>query len=242
MARSVDSYLFVNDEIEMIVFTDQKNIIDGKAESFERVKIQTIEIESLKWPDATLLRYRYYKTINFNIESQYFMHMDADMLVVENSIDSVSDLASITEMALVYHPGYWRPSIKNKIIMYLKQPKFIIKDLLLFIKFGGLGTWSKNPNSLAYVNRKERRGYFCGGVWLGGSNIFKKLVEDLSLMVEIDKSNHILPTWHDESYLNKWASKNEFRKLLPTFCFSTGYKNLINLSPIILAVDKNAKR
>ena len=242
MAQSVDSYLFLNDEITIIVFTDQKNYIDSLSKSFKRIKIQTIEIESLKWPEATLFRYRYYKKVNFELTSEYFMHLDADMLVVNNSIDSVSNLLSINEMAFVHHPGYWRPSNRKKILLYLKNPMYIFKDLLILIKFGGLGTWCRNPNSLAFVMRKERRDYFCGGVWLGGADIFKKFVEDLSLMVDIDKSKNIMPTWHDESYLNKWASENKFRTLPPTFCFASGFKNLMNLSPVILAIDKNAKK
>jgi hypothetical protein len=170
------------------------------------------------------------------------MHIDADMLVLKNSIESISELIKISEIGLVQHPGYWRSTMGKKSFFYFKNYKLLFKDALLFCKFGALGTWSKDKKSQAYVKRCKRKMYFCGGIWFGGVEVFKNFIEDLNSSVEIDRSKDIVPVWHDESYLNKWATNNKFKILSPIFCYAMNYSHLKELRPVVLAVEKNAKK
>jgi len=141
-------------------------------------------------------------------------------------------------IALVMHPGYWRVDFPQKLFFYLKNFKFILKDIFLFIHYGNLGTWSKNRRSRAFVSRSNRRKYYCGAVWFGKKNDILNLATELDTYTDFDLKNKNIPEWNDESYLNYWASKNDFVSLTPSFCYEESYKNLEYLNPFIIAVDK----
>jgi hypothetical protein len=104
---------------------------------------------------------------------------------------------------------------------------------------GGLGTWENRKKSSAYVPRRSRKVYVCGGFWLGKKSSFEKLVSKLDAETNIDLANGVVAKWHDESHLNKWASENACTVLEPSFCYDASYIWLKNLPEIIQAVRKN---
>ena len=237
MITSADRYLFLHDDITFHVFTNFGP--QSFNNELKRVKIVFHKIPNLKWPKATLYRYRYIYEYGMKLESDYFVHIDADMLIVPHDSKPISSLLEQEEVGLVEHPGYWRVNFPEKFFFYSSNLKFLLKDILLLIRNGNLGTWSKNKKSKAFVSRVHRKKYFCGAVWFGKKDAILKLAYELATFTDLDLEWSYIPSWNDESYLNYWATKNRFKHLDPSFCYDESYKNLDYLNPKIIALDKN---
>ena len=110
MITSADRYLFLYDDITFHVFTNFGP--QSFNNELKRVKIVFHKIPDLKGPKATLYRYRYIYEYGMKLESDYFVHIDADMLIVPHDSKPISSLLEQEEVGLVEHPGYWR--VKNK--------------------------------------------------------------------------------------------------------------------------------
>lgn len=65
-----------------------------------------------------------------------------------------------------------------------------------------------NPKSLSYIGLHEYQ-YTQGGFFGGKAEIVYKMCEEVSKWVESDLKRGVIPKWHDESYLNKWAFLNK---------------------------------
>jgi hypothetical protein len=158
--------------------------------------------------------------------------------VVPNRDHNVYNFLKEKQISLVRHPGYWRVEFPDRISFYINFPKYFVKDIVGFIKFGGLGTWSRNRKSRAYVQRKNRNKYFCGAVWFGKKNEILSFANQLANLTELDLHKDSVPEWNDESYLNYWATKNIFTEIDSRFCYAEDYINLMYLNPTIIAVEK----
>ncbi len=237
MVKSADRYLFLEDEITFHVFSNfDQNSFDIE---LNRVSIVFHKIPDLKWPHATLFRYKYIYEHGQNLEFDYFVHIDADMLIVPHESESIFSILAGEEVGLVLHPGYWRIKFPRRVFFYLNNLKYFLKDTLLILKYGNLGTWSKNRNSKAFVERSKRKKYFCGAVWMGKKSVILELAQKLAEFTDSDLKSNSIPSWNDESYLNYWATRNRFKVLNPSFCYDQDYKNLECLNPKIIAIDKN---
>jgi hypothetical protein len=237
MIKSADKYLFLHDEVTFHVFTNFAP--DSFNYELNRTKVVFHRIPDLKWPLATLNRYKYIHEYGANLDSEYFVHIDADMLIVPHESKSICSILEPEEVALIMHPGYWRINFPQRVFFYFKNFKYLFKDILLIIKYGHFGTWSMNRNSKAFVKRSNRKKYFCGAVWFGKKGTILELANNLSKLTDLDLGSGNIPTWNDESYLNYWATKNKFKTLNSSYCFAENYKNLEYLDPIIIALDKN---
>jgi hypothetical protein len=169
------------------------------------------------------------------------MYLDADMLV--NDVVTLSSLIDVRkdEMVLVRHPGFWRPRWIDYPTFYLAHSVLIVKDLVMRIRIGGIGAWETNNRSTAFVGRKYRKFYYCGGIWMGKKDAVLNFARLSYENISKDFGNDIVAIWHDESHLNRWASENVFREHDPTYCFAEGYRNLNNLKGKITAVEKAVK-
>ena len=172
------------------------------------------------------------------LESDYFVHIDADMLVVPHDSKPISSLLEQEEVGLVEHPGYWRVNFPEKFFFYSSNLKFLLKDILLLIRNGNLGTWSKNKKSKAFVSRVHRKKYFCGAVWFGKKDAILKLAYELATFTDLDLQCSYIPSWNDESYLNWYASGNKHNELSPLFCSDGKVDQLFVEKPYIKAVHK----
>jgi hypothetical protein len=65
------------------------------------------------------------------------------------------------------------------------------------------------------------------------------MAEVLHQNINVDLQSAFVASFHDESHLNAYASKRDFKILAPEFCFDPSYPQLDGVSPKILAVDKN---
>ena len=238
MVISADRYLFMSDDITFHVFTNSDFDLNVFNKNLKRVETVLHKIPDLGWPDATLYRYKYISEYGLDIEADYFVHIDADMLVVPHSSQPIKELLKNKSVALILHPGFWRVRYPKRFYFYAKNVKYIIKDIILYCSYGNLGTWGKNKKSKAYVRRSKRKRYFCGAFWLGEKFAIIKLSSELNTDTNIDLKSGNIPKWNDESYLNSWATKNDFEVLSPELCYEESYKNLEYLNPIIVALDK----
>jgi hypothetical protein len=218
-------------EVQVILLSDKE------LPSFQinNIILTNIKITSLAWPWATLMRYHLITShINLSI-SENICYVDADSIVHEpfwktDIFDSVPH-----GLIFVQHPGYFRGDSKHT---YKRLLTNFIKDLKLSLVEGGLGNWEKNRNSAAYVHRRSRKVYVCGGVWMGKLNCIREMSQQLQTNVDIDLSKNLIARWHDESHLNQYYANNKSRLVGPEFCFAKNRTNLQGVDMIIEAVDK----
>jgi hypothetical protein len=238
MVSSADLVTNVDDNVCFYVFTDNSSEVENFISKCRNVTIQAFEIPGYGWPEATLLRYEIFTRFMKEITTDHLMHLDADMIVSSNPWNLVKSEVEKSGICLVQHPGFWRPKGAQKLYLYLRNPKLVYQDLLMQIKIGGRGAWDRNPKSQAYVARKKRVDYFCGGTWFGTRDSIRDLVLTLAQQVSADLENDIIASWHDESHINKWATENNFGVVNPEFCFDETYTQVKMLKPKIIAVRK----
>lgn len=240
MAESLDNACLqeIGTQITLHVFTDQPKLLNNFKKSLKRVKVTTYEVPSFGWPEASLYRFRLIESIGEQLTDDFLVHLDADMIVKE-WFPSYVPIDLTQGIGLVRHPGYFRPTRKQLVAFYFKNPSYIVRDLILRVRIGGLGSWETSRKSKAYVPRHARGIYVCGGTWMGYRDEFLKLVNEMSDLEISESALGKVPKWHDESYLNLWASKNEYSLLLPSFCFDSSYPQLHGLKELIQAVDKS---
>jgi hypothetical protein len=238
MIRSADKYPSEQFEITFHVFTDNVNLAQKVARKLNNVQVQVHLIPAYVWPEATLLRYSVFLEYINSLNQEYLMHLDADMLFVSSPWEEFQKSLANFSICLVEHPGFWRPSGLSYIEFFIKNPMNLFKDFYRVIENGALGAWEKRSESTAYVRRRYRSKYFCGGIWFGDNSAIHGLIENLAKNVSEDSSNGIMAKWHDESHLNKWSSQNQHAVLGPHFCFDQTYPQLVDLQPKILAIRK----
>lgn len=220
------------------LFTDDINECKKAIGKFQSFQFKFYSIPSFGWPEATLLRYKIYSESVEHFNETILMHLDADMLIQGDFSAIFNEKNFFDGIGLVMHPGYFRPDGRKLLKLYMRQPRLLVRDIRTKIIHGALGSWESNKSSEAFVPKRARRIYFCGGVWFGFNQAFKELVTSLNVQVENDSISGIMAIWHDESHLNAWATTNPHTNFPPSLCFDETYENLSGLPNIITAVDK----
>jgi hypothetical protein len=236
----INSFRSCNVDFSNITFyllTDNLSLCETFAKEMG-INLKGFQIPSYAWPEATLLRYREILKIRQDVTENIIIYLDADMLVKADFLRTLSPNSWDTGIALVSHPGYWRPKRLRAFLFYLKSPIQAFKDLSLKLRIGGLGSWETKSTSTAFVPRKLRRNYVCGGTWMGVRTSFFAMVDECALAVDLDLERGFIAKWHDESHLNKWKSEHVVEVLSPGYCFDPTYKNLFGERELIRAVRK----
>jgi hypothetical protein len=240
MVQSLLQEVRDTDSVHLYLFTDSVREADFFASQLKNLAVTIIEIPPYTWPEATLYRYRIYSKHAESLHGDILMHLDADMIINADFVSKIKNLFRNSGMALVAHPGFWRPKRATSLLrLYFMNPKKLYSDFKMKVFMGGLGSWEVHDTSSAYVPRKNRQRYVCGGTWLGTRKEFLDLAKSLDENVRTDESNGVLAIWHDESHLNHWASRNSYIQLTPEYCFDSSYPQLRSITPLITAVDKN---
>ena len=239
MAISFDANCKQSDNVVLHVFTNQIDEVERVKTQLRNVLVFGHEIPNYKWPEATLLRYQIFKDAAQDLSEDLLMHLDADMLINEYPLDIIYEASAAGQMCFVSHPGYWRPKkLRGRAKFYKKNFAFLLNDVWMTLKLGGLGSWETDEKSAAYVPRRFRRSYVCGGTWFGQKGVFLKMVSELSHKVSVDLKYNKIAVWHDESHLNSWSVHNSHLTLDPGLCFVSTYPQLQGLTPTISAVEK----
>lgn len=238
MVKSAEALTGEEDRVTFFVFTD--NPLEAKkfAAEISRVQVRIFEIDSYGWPEATLLRYQIFESRIKEMDADILMHLDADMLITSNPWPRIRKALLQSRICLVKHPGFWRPKGIERLFLYVKNPVMVYRDVRLRFEKGGLGSWESNAHSQAFVARKSRFNYYCGGTWFGKSESIREMLKILSKQVSEDLQRNIIANWHDESHLNKWAIENLHGDENPELCFDGTYPQLRQLRPVIVAVRK----
>jgi hypothetical protein len=243
-SEMVESYLKTNDselKVQWIVFTDKSEQINPDLISKLGNSLLIVETPHQKWPLPTLLRYKFFLSIADKVLGRVVMHLDADMLFLgELNFANLESALGQKGVALIKHPGYFRPIGIKKPLFYVSNLKYAAKDLKTYLRFGGLGTWERNKESKAFVPRAQRKNYVCGGTWLGRRKEISTLCKELSQRIDQDLAHGIVAIFHDESHLNWYQARNHFHLLDPDLCYDATYPQLRNLKPKIQAVNKNS--
>ncbi len=224
-----------------VVFTNNEEGFNAALERPKKrnVTLSAVFTSNLKWPEATLFRYQLISANSSLFPSRYSFHIDADMEFSKDfSNVGIKKLLSLDRFAVVAHPGFWRPlDIKRR---YLANGKLLFSDVRLFLRQGGLGTWSSDNKSAAFTARNKRKTYVAGGFWGGPAEVFSSAVAKLKLWTDIDLKKHIVPIWHDESYLNRYAAENLVDLLGPEYCWTELAPLLDETNYLIRAVTKDS--
>jgi hypothetical protein len=223
----------------MHVFTDQVEELQKFRNVVKNLKVEVHQIPRYEWPEATLYRYRIFDAHRDKIKQELLIHLDADMIVQKWFFEKIPQNL-MNGVALVHHPGFFRPKKYQLLKFYFRNPKKFWRDLLVRAREGGLGSWETKRKSRAYVPRNLRKVYVCGGTWLGTKESFLSLVKELAHTEKLETSEQRIPRWHDESFLNEWSSRNRTTILEPSFCFDPTYPQLAQLEEYIRAVDKTS--
>jgi len=238
--NSARSYIDSEICIEFLVLTDNPGNVDLHIFEGTSWKLKIAKVEHSEWPYPTLFKFRYIMENRHLINSDYIWHLDADMLFGDRNVHSaLISAASSENIVLVQHPGFYRPAFYSLIKNYFRNPVLVIKDLRIFVKYGAIGTWDLNKKSKAYVDRKKRHKYFCGGSWGGKKSAFFKMCAELESRINLDIHNDCVAKFHDESHINWYGAIRVHEELDSSYCFEKSYQFLSGLTPKIIAVNKN---
>lgn len=238
MALSADRHLFPGHEVVLHVFTDRPADVRAMAGDFSNIVVNPVTVDSLGWPEATLLRYEVFDAHSKDLEQDLLMHLDADMLVAQDVGPELQPTTWPNGIALVRHPGYRRPSMSRRVSLYISDPRLALGDTYALAKIGAIGSWETDDRSRAFVPRRSRGTYVCGGTWFGLRTAFLSMVHELTVRTRADLDEGVVAVWHDESHLNWFASGHRTAVLGSEYCFAPGFANLMDLTPKIIAVDK----
>lgn len=225
--------------IDFYLFTDQTNRKNEVCSYEDKFRFTFINIPSYGWPAATLKRYELIKASEEALINPILMYLDSDMLIRKDFTILLREILQDHSMVLVSHPGYFRPNGIKKLLFYANYFPFALRDFKMRVLTGGIGAWEKRKISSAYVIRRDRKLYVCGGAWFGRRESFLSLVSDLFDLVTEDENRGIVAIWHDESYLNKYATIKSLYVSDPRYCADPRYPNLRSIPILIEAVNKN---
>lgn len=203
---------------EIVLFTDLKkeNLV-----SYKMCKI--VEIKSLKWPEASALRFDILYAHQYEIPGDVIVYLDADSLI-KSKFDIDDLLGEKDRLFFVEHPGYFnRDLIRN---VY----KRLIKS-----------SWETNRKSWSRVPLSKRRTYVYGAIFGGQRDSFFKMLAILAQETKKDIDRGFFPRSYDESYLNSWYARFGGNLLTPEFAWTSKFKWLSQISkPFIEIFEKDA--
>lgn len=117
----------------------------------------------------------------------------------------------------------------------------ILSDLVGTLHPGYLGTAGTPETrkvSKAYIKRKDRKRYFCGGFYGGKTENILAYWQRVIENVDDDLKRGVIAVWHDESHWNKYLVNNKPTLVLsPSYCYVYSYR--LPYTPRLVALDKN---
>jgi hypothetical protein len=239
LAQSLEEFSETEVSFTLHILTDDVDLADQISQELKKVTIKIYQIDPLGWPEATLMRYKLMEEHSSFFEEEVLMYLDSDMKVLKIPPRNLFESCFETGMALVEHPGFYRPKGFRRVILYLFNPRIFITDLRSIKTHLAIGSWETNQKSTAYVSKQERKFYYCGGAWFGKNENFKGLVRTLRKRVDDDLENGVVAIWHDESHLNAFISDRRHSISLPEYCYEISFPQLKNISCKIAVVNKN---
>jgi hypothetical protein len=173
------------------------------------------------------------------IAGSVVVYLDADMHFVKTPTFLELDWKPSAPLCFTLHPGYYFENFPTLLSLTYRAPKTFLRFLKGRLIECAFGTWESRRTSTAFVNRKDKKKYVCGGVWFGERVSIIAMCEILRDRTQVDRARGVIARYHDESHLNWYLTTSvDFQLLPPENCFAEGYANLQGLSARIIAVEK----
>lgn len=192
---------------------------DKGLEKYEGNKnITFVHIDAMPWPLITLLRFRYFLSIEEELNKyDYLMFTNANVVCNETitAAEFLPDVSKGQEMSYCQHPGYWKTPIYNV-------------------------PYDRNKKSNAYIPYNCGKNYVIGAMFAGKTDAFLGMSHVLNERIEDDLKRNVIARWHDESQLNRYiVGKNGYKLLSPGYCYPVGFD--LPVERKISGVSKQAK-
>lgn len=179
-----------------------------------------IDQPAYDWPLSTMKRFAIFLTQEKALEQlDYLFFFNANLTCREviTPEEFLPRPQQGEQLLLVQQPGFWN-----------KKPMFYSYD--------------RNPRCTAYIPYNCGRDYVSGGLNGGTSAAFLAMCKELDRRTEQDIRNGVVPLWHDESQLNRYAAEHpgSYRLLTPAYWYPEGWqmpfeqKSLCAINPATL--------
>ena len=207
LLESVKKYFLTQHEISLFIFADSADYRGWL--DLDEYNVCWTQIEHTPFPLPTLFRHRTLLKKEGELSSfDYVFHCDADARFVGEIGDEILGEG----LTAIQHP-----SASGNIGDIPHKPFEIFWELNeKFIQH----TFEHNPDSLAYIDPKERKKYFCGAIQGGLSEKYIEAMKVIAENIDKDLGQNILARYHDESHWNKYLVENPPSNILPFwYCF-----------------------
>lgn len=184
---SSKKFFFTDSQVHYFVFTDSDEFISSLTNKSD---VTCVKTQNYGWPGNTLFRFEMFLKIKSSLEqfdSLFFFNANTLFL---SKIDR-DILPKPGELVVVEH--------------------FALRNIdpILF-------EYDRNKRSTAYIPWGEEASHYVqGGVIGGDTRTFLQMCEECSKNIKEDIKNRVVARWHDESHLNKYLLRKDY-KLLPT--------------------------
>lgn len=216
IVRQIDRFFLPDEEVGVMIFSDEHINL----RTTERVNVIWTRIEELKWPFATLYRYRVFSRVSEYLKKfSHLFYLDADTSI----IDVVGEEILVDGLMAVRHPGFWASD--------------------------GWGSEGNPETSTSWFPAEQRKHYWCGGTQGGKSEHYLEACKVLADRIDEDEKNGVRAVHNDETHWNKWCNVDRPELVYEFdsgYCMveEIHLRNswgLSNLKPRILALSKNHK-
>lgn len=213
IVRQLDRWFMPTQEIAITIFSDQYII----PKTTKRVQMVWTRIEELRWPYATLYRYKIFARYSeYLMKFSHLYYMDVDMGIV----DTIGDEFLVDGLLAIRHPGCYAED-----------------------RWGSPNT---DRRSTAYLPKEEQKHYYCGGVQGGYAPMYLHTCQKMAEDIDLDEKNKVMAEWHDETHWNKAVNQNMHivTEFSPAYCMPESKEHqeswgLKQFKPKIIALNKN---
>lgn len=182
--------LFPSFHKKVVVISDGLQEYDGISGPSYKVQVFS-DIEHRPWPYIALHKMDIIK--DHRVECDYACYMNANLILNPEFNKDIDHMFLYSRMNFTRHCYLLKEDVQDGQYFQGKVNQISKDDLQLV---------SSDIRSSSYIADDYQ--YCQSGFFLGPEKLFFKFCEDVSELRKIDEARNIIPTWHDEAYLNAW--------------------------------------